>query len=301
MNELLQAAPHVRLQRGRILVVKIGGSCMQKPHRLQTLVAQLATVQALGARVVVVHGGGPQADTLMQRLGSEPRIVDGRRVTTPEALEAVRLAIAGDLNGRLAAALCAAGAPAVGMCAASGGLVVADRRAPLQTGEGVIDFGLVGDPKSVDVGPLHALLDAGQVPVVCPPVGDGAGGFLNLNADTLAACLAEALGAAKLVLVTGAAGILRDPQDSESVVSMLSLAELRELSAGGSLESGMLVKAAAIGQALEGGVGRVHVISGRDPQALLVELYTNHGAGTMVTLQPSTATTPGAAAQAGGA
>ena len=283
MNTLLQAAPHVRLQRDRIVVVKVGGSSLAKRRHLDAFVAQLSTVHALGARPVVVHGGGPQADALMERLGESPKMIDGRRVTTPAALDAVRMAIAGSVNGELAAALTAAGAPAVGMCAAAGGLVTARRRPPIGTSEGSTDFGLVGDIQSIDPTPLHALLDAGQVPVVCPPVGDGAGGFLNLNADTLAAQLAAALGAAKLVLVTGAAGILRDPADPHSVVSVLTLAELRALGEGGSYEAGMRVKATAIEAALTAGVDAVHVIGGKDPQALLVELYTNHGAGTMVT------------------
>jgi acetylglutamate kinase len=283
MNTLLQAAPHVRLQRDRIVVVKVGGSSLAKRRHLDAFVAQLSTVHALGARPVVVHGGGPQADALMERLGESPKMIDGRRVTTPAALDAVRMASAGSVNGELAAALTAAGAPAVGMCAAAGGLVTARRRPPIGTSEGSTDFGLVGDIQTIDPTPLHALLDAGQVPVVCPPVGDGTGGFLNLNADTLAAQLAAALGAAKLVLVTGAAGILRDPADPHSVVSVLTLAELRALGEGGSYEAGMRVKATAIEAALTAGVDAVHVIGGKDPQALLVELYTNHGAGTMVT------------------
>jgi len=283
MNTLLQAAPHVRLQRGKIVVVKIGGSSLAKRRHLDAFVDQLSTVHALGARPVVVHGGGPQADALMERLGEAPKMVDGRRVTTPAALEAVRMAIAGSVNGELAAALSAAGASAVGICAASGGLVRARRRPPIGTSEGTTDFGLVGEIESIDPTSLHALLDAGQVPVVCPPVGDGDGGFLNLNADTLAARLAAALGAAKLVLVTGAAGVLRDPADPHSVVSVLTLAELRALGEAGSYEAGMRVKATAIEGALSDGVDAVHVIGGKDPQALLVELYTNHGAGTMIT------------------
>lgn len=285
MNTLLQAAPHVRLQRGRILVVKIGGGSLRRKRDLNIFVQQLATVHALGARPVVVHGGGPQADALMERLGEQATMIDGRRVTTPAALEAVNMVIAGEINTQLAAALTAAGAPALGICAASAGIVRAHRRPPIQTSVGETDFGLVGEVESVDVTALHALLDAGQVPVICPPVADAEGACLNLNADTLAAELAQALGAAKLILVTGAPGVLRDANDPMSVVSVLSLAELMELSAQGSLEEGMKVKASAIGAALSGGVGSVHVIGGRDPQALLVELYTNHGAGTMITAQ----------------
>ncbi len=286
MKELISAAPHVRLQRGRILVIKVGGSCLQRRSELETLCAQVATVHAFGALPVIVHGGGPQADAVQRALGEEPRKVDGRRVTSATAMRAVRMSMAGELNTELAAALSAAGAPAVGLCAASAGIALAKRRPPMQTTSGIVDFGEVGDLVAVDTAPLRALLANGDVPVVCPPASDGTGGFLNVNADSLAAELAIALGADRLVLATGAAGILRDPSNPRSLLSVLNLEELRALRAQGALVDGMLVKAAAIERALAGGVPQVHVIGGSDPRALLVELYTNHGAGTMLTREP---------------
>ncbi len=289
MKELITAAPYIRLQRGKIFVVKVGGSCLQRKQDLEAFAAQLAAVHAFGALPVVVHGGGPQADLLQRALGEEVHKVDGRRVTTALALRAVRMSMAGEINGEVAAALTAAGAPAVGVCAASAGIALARKRAPMQTTEGLVDFGDVGDILSLDVKSLRALLAAGCVPVVCPPAGDGKGGFLNVNADLLAAELAVALGAAKLVLVTGAAGVLKDPANPRSLLSLLNLDQLRELRKSGSLKDGMLVKATAIERALAGGVDRVHVIGGADPQALLVELYTNHGAGTMIAREPHVA------------
>jgi acetylglutamate kinase len=187
MKDLIAAAPHVRLQRGRVLVVKVGGSCLQRRSELEGFCEQIAAVHAFGARPVVVHGGGPQADALQRALGEEPRKVDGRRVTSATAMRAVRMSMAGELNTELAAALTAAGSPAIGVCAASAGIAVATRRPPMPTTSGVVDFGEVGDLASVDPAPLLALLDNGDVPVVCPPAGDGAGGFLNVNADLLAA------------------------------------------------------------------------------------------------------------------
>ena len=213
-------------------------------------------------------------------------MVEGRRVTTPVAMRALRMATVGELNAELAAALTAEGAPALGSSAAGAGVLVATRRPPVATSEGVVDFGEVGDVKSVDAAPLAALLDAGTIPVLCPPASDGQGGFLNVNADLAAAALAVALRAAKLVLLTGAPGVLRNPADPASLVSALSLGELDQLEQSGALKNGMRVKAAAIRSALAGGVGRVHVVSGGDPDALLRELYTNHGAGTLVTLEP---------------
>ncbi|TAH38915.1 MAG: acetylglutamate kinase [Planctomycetota bacterium] len=289
MNELLRAAAHVRLHRGRTFVVKIGGACVERPPLLRQLARQISAVQALGARLVVVHGGGPQTDALQRLLGEEPAHVDGRRVTSATALRALRLATAGELNSAIAAALTAEGAPAVGMCAASAGVLTAARRPPQPRPGGALDFGEVGDIRQVNPAPILSLLRDGWIPVLCPPASDGQGGFLNVNADLAAAALAVALSAAKLVLLTGAPGVLRDPADPGSLVSALSLPELEQLEREGALQNGMAVKSAAIRAALQGGVPRVHVVSGTEPEALLRELYTNHGAGTLLTLEPDSA------------
>lgn len=287
MNELFKAAPHVRMHRGQTFVIKAGGGTIARPAAMRAFAKQVAVVQALGSRVVVVHGGGPQTDSLQRLFGEEPRMVDGRRVTSSLALRALRLATGGELNGDLTAALVGEGVPAVGIGGAS--LLIAERRQPVLTSEGVVDYGEVGDLKRIDATALHALLDAGRVPVVAPPAGDGRGSFLNVNADLAASSIAIALAAAKLVLVTGAPGVLRDPKDPSSLVSALSLVDLAELERSGALQGGMKVKSTAIRQAIEGGVGRVHVVSGADPEAMITELYTNHGAGTLITKEPEKA------------
>jgi acetylglutamate kinase len=277
------------LHRGKTFVIKAGGGTIAKAAAIRQFARQVAVVHALGARVVVVHGGGPQTDALQRMLGEEPRMVDGRRVTTSVAMRALRMATAGELNGEVVASLVAEGAPAVGVSGASSGLLLAKRRAPTRTSQGVVDFGEVGDVQSVDPRPLLALLDGGFIPVVCPPAGDGNGGFLNVNADLTAASIAVALGAAKLVMLTGAPGILSNPKDPSSLLSALSLGELDSLEESGALRDGMRVKAAAIRAALYGGVGRVHVVSGGDEESLLAELYTTQGAGTLVTREPEKA------------
>jgi acetylglutamate kinase len=287
--DLFRAAPHVRLHKGRTIVIKAGGGSLARPQQLRQLARQLGVVQALGSKLVLVHGGGPQTDALQRALGEEPRMVDGRRVTTQTALRALRMATAGELAGDVVGALAAEEVPAVGVSGASAGLLVARRRPPMETSRGKIDFGEVGDLVSIDPAPLVALLEKGFLPVVSPPASDGAGLHLNVNADLTAAALAVALGAAKLVLLTGAPGILSVPSDPASVVSALSVRELEALEAEGALQDGMRVKAAAIRQALQGGVPRVHVVSGSDPDALLRELYTTQGAGTLVTLEPEQA------------
>jgi acetylglutamate kinase len=290
MIDLVRAAPHIALHRGRTFVIKLGGEPLaQRLHR-RALARQIAAIHALGSRVVLVHGGGPQTDSVQRALGEEPRLIGGKRVTTPLALRALCMATAGELHGELLAELAAHGVPAAGLAGASAGLLVAKKRPPVQTEQGTVDFGAVGDLVGVDVVPLRALLEAGRLPVVSPPVSDGLGGLLNVNADFMAAAIASALGAAKLVLVTGAPGILTDPADPNSLVSALTLAELADLEAAGRVKGGMLAKATAIRRALDGGVGRVHVVSGLAEVALLIELYTNHGAGTLVTREKEEAT-----------
>lgn len=283
MIDLAQAKDYLRAHRGALFVVKVGGACLDRPARLRTLAAELALVESLGPRLVVVHGAGPQTDALQRALGEEPRKLDGRRITTPKAMRALRQATLGDLNAELAAALGAEGVPSIGVCAATAGILVARRRPPVVTAEGeAVDFGLVGDVVSVAVPPLRALLDAGLVPVLSPPASDGAGGFLNVNADLAAARLALGLGAQKLVLLTEVDGVLLDPADPTSLTSSLSLRELQELEQDGALRGGMKVKAAAARLALEGGVPRVHVVSGVRSGALLRELYTTQGCGTLI-------------------
>jgi acetylglutamate kinase len=288
--DLVKAAPHIRLHRGQTFVVKAGGATIAKPAAMRAFARQVAVIQALGSRVVVVHGGGPQIDAVQRSLGEEPRKVDGRRVTTPAALRALRFSTRGEIHSDLTAALLAEGVPAAGV--GGEGILLAERRPPMSTTEGPVDFGAVGDLREADPLGLEALVQAGSVPVVAPLAHDAHGNLLNVNADLAAAKIAQALRAAKLVLVTETPGILRDVKDMTSLISALSLAELAELRAAGALRDGMAVKADAIAAALEGGVGRVHVVSGSDPEALLIELYTNHGIGTLVTAEPERAPEP---------
>ncbi len=285
---LRRAAPFLRRHRGRLFVVKIGGSSLERPAALASLAEEVALVEALGARLVLVHGGGPQTDVLQRALGEEPRKVAGRRVTTPLALRALRLATQ-RLSAEVCAALEASGARAI---AVGGGSLGAERRPPMVLDGERVDLGLVGDLVSVDAVALEGALARGGVPVLAPPASDGAGGWLNVNADLTAARVACALRADKLVFVTDRGGILRDPADAGSVVSTLDLAGLSELERTGALAGGMRVKSVAIRSALAGGVARVHVVSGLEPGALLGELYTTEGTGTLVERESAQADAP---------
>jgi len=274
--DLVRSAEHVRQHQGRTFVVKIGGACLAKPRHIHRIATQLACVHALGARVVVVHGAGPQANEEQRALGEEPNFVDGRRVTTPTALEALTASTA-SLSNALSEALESQGSSAVVLTECA----LATKRPPMKTSQGVVDFGLVGDLTLVDTDAVCAELNAGKIPLIAPPV-RGPEGRLNVNADLLAAQLATGLSAAKLLLLTSAAGVLADPGDPHSAISVLSLADLLSRRTEGSVAGGMHVKTSAIEAAMAGGVERVHVLSGMDEDSLLVELYTNHGAGTLI-------------------
>ena len=282
---LRAAAPYLRLYRGRVFVVKLGGEVLSRASRIEALVEQAGVLQALGVRVVIVHGGGPQSTELTQRLKHQARMVAGRRVTGPEDLKVASYVLNGEVNTQLLAACRACGIPAVGLSGVDAGLVMARRRPPVKmegAGDEPVDFGFVGDIERVEPAVLNLLLKQGMIPVVSPLSADSQGGLLNINADTVAASLAVAIKAEKLVLTMSAPGILGDRSDPSTLLSYLDLSGLQRLREEGALADGMLPKATAIQSAIEGGVPRVHLVSGSTQDALLREAFTNEGCGTMV-------------------
>ena len=282
---LRAAAPYLRLYRDRVFVVKLGGEVLSRPSRIEALVEQAAVLQAMGIRVVIVHGGGPQSTELASRLNHSARMVAGRRVTGAEDLKVAACVLNGEVNTQLLSACRACGVPAVGLSGVDAGLVAARRRPPVRVegaGEEPVDFGFVGDIQRVDPAVLEMLLENRFLPVVSPLSADEKGGLLNINADTVAAALAVAIKAEKLVLTMAAPGILADRTDPSTLVSYLDLAGLRGLREQGALADGMLPKALAVEAAITGGVPRVHLVSGSTGDALLREAFTNEGCGTMV-------------------
>ena len=286
MSALRRALPYIRLYRGRVFVLKLGGEAVADAAALRQVVEQVGVLAELGIRLVVVHGGGPQTTALAERLGLPTRIVGGRRVTTPETLEVAVMTMNGTVSTAVLAACRAAGIAAVGVSGVDSGIVRARRRAPVETTvDGRterVDFGEVGDVMSVDGPALERLLDAGFVPVVSPLSADDSGAVLNVNADTVASAIACALGAEKLIFLTAVPGILEDRADSGSLISYIDLPGLLLLEGRGALDGGMLPKVNAARGAILGGVKRVHVVGFRQPQSLLVEVFTNEGAGTLV-------------------
>lgn len=283
---LLEAVPWLRAYGGQTFVVKAGGELLEG-ELLDGLARDVAVLARLGVGVVLVHGGGPQLDRAAAARGVPTERVAGRRITSPAL---IALAIAewrGTLSAAIVSAIRRQGEEAVGLAGFDGGLVTASRRpeAVVTTDGGErqpVDFGLVGDVTAVRPELLRAVLQVGAIPVVTPLAAGPGGQVLNVNADTVAAEIAAALGAAKLILATQAPGILRDPEDPRTVIGQATVADLDGLEAAGALRGGMRPKVAAIRRALGGGVPRVHVVDGRRPGALLEEVFTAEGSGTLV-------------------
>jgi len=276
------AAPYIRMYKGKIFVIKAGGAVFGDVAGTRALIEQIAILHHLGIRVVLVHGGGPQLDEMQRSLGIEPRMVRGRRVTDDRSIDATTMVLNGLINTRILAACRELGIDAVGLSGVDAGLVRASRRPPVQVDGESVDYGFVGDIASIDTMVLRKQLDAGLMPVVSPLSSDDAGVVLNINADTVAASIGAALGAEKLILCTGAPGILERREDARSLVSYTDLAGLVRLEQAGSLAGGMLPKASAIEAAIRGGVRRVHVISFNARDSVLAEVFTNEGTGTMI-------------------
>jgi acetylglutamate kinase len=283
VTALRHAAPYVRMYKRKIFVMKAGGEAFTSIEATRSLVEQIAIFNQVGIRIVLVHGGGPQSTDLAKQLGQTPTFVDGRRVTDSDALDVATMILNGQINTRIVAACRALDVPAIGISGVAAGLIDATRRPPVSGNDGEqVDYGFVGDIVSVNCDVLTTLLNNGFVPVVSPLSAAADGTLLNINADTVAAAIACELGAEKLILATGAPGIMESLDDPRSLISYIDRAGLRELRDQARLTDGMLPKVAAIERAIAGGVPRVHVISYSLPDSLLLEVFTNEGTGTLV-------------------
>jgi acetylglutamate kinase len=281
------ALRYVRAYRDQVFVVKLGGEVLSEPDILDSVTGQLALLSSLSIRLVVVHGGGPQATAVSRRLGVEPRMVAGRRVTDDGALDVAKMVYAGRINVDLLAALRDHRVQAVGLSGVDAELITAHRRPPVSvvddSGATVrVDYGHVGDIDRVDPRILVTLMEARMVPVVASLAGGEGSEVYNVNADTVAESLAVALRAQKLIFLTGAPGVLRDRNDPSTLVTFADPDDLAGLMANGALAGGMRPKVEACIRAATGGVERTHIIDGRVPDALLLEVFTGSGCGTMI-------------------
>ncbi|GAA4017860.1 acetylglutamate kinase [Sphingomonas swuensis] len=283
-NILVEALPYIRAFAGKSIVVKLGGAALDDSDSdLDLALAQdVLLLRSVGVRCVLVHGGGPQVDAMLRRVGKEPEFRDGLRVTDAETLEIVRMVLVGKINRELVATINgqAGDEPtAVGVSGEDAGLLVVEPRD--------LSLGFVGDVVQVRAELLHRLLDDGLMPVVSTVGADAAGQPYNVNADEAARAIAVAMKAEKIVYLTAAPGLLDDPKDENTLVHRLTAPELRERISHASVGGGMIPKLTACADAVEQGVGFAHIIDGRVPHALLIELLTRHGIGTMIKAEPT--------------
>ena len=273
---LIEAFPYIRRWYGQTAVVKVGGEIVEEDDILDTFATDLALMRFVGIRPVVVHGGGPQISKRMRDRGLSPSFVQGYRVTDAETVQVVR-SVLDHVNARIVEAINEKGARAVAVAGEDEPLLVV-RRALGPDGE---DIGFVGEVEQVNTSVLEPLLEDELIPVVAP-VGSGVDGVYNINADVAAASIARALKAAKIVFLTNVEGLYRDFGDQGSLISQTTVKQLRTLLAGDTLSKGIIPKVRSVVEAMESGVSRAHILDGRHPHALLLEIFTDEGVGTMV-------------------
>jgi len=272
---LVEALPYIQAFAGRTVVVKFGGNAMIDPALAHSFAADVVLLRAVGVRPVVVHGGGPQIGALLERLGKQSEFRDGLRVTDAETLDVARMVLSGQVGRELVTAINRHTAVAVGLSGEDAGLILATQRDE--------SLGYVGDVVDVNRTILDTLLDGGFIPVVSTIGADRHGQALNINADSAAIAVAAALGAEKIVYLTDVPGVLTDVGDPASLVSLLSATRARLLIADGIIAGGMIPKVEACLDAIEAGVGAAHILDGRIPHVLLLELLTDAGVGTKIT------------------
>ncbi|MDR0387742.1 MAG: acetylglutamate kinase [Treponema sp.] len=277
---LARALPYIQRFQGKTVVIKYGGNAMINEDLKIAVIRDIILLSCVGIRVVLVHGGGPEIEGMLRDLGRESRFVRGLRYTGEDTMEVVQMVLCGKVNKDITALIQQSGGRAMGLSGIDAGLFRARRLRP--DGE---DLGFVGEIDAVDAAPLLPLLNSAVIPVISPVAlgtGEDAGHSLNVNADTVAARLACALKSEKLVLMTDVRGILRDVRDPDSLIKVINRAEVAGLEKDGIVTRGMIPKVDCCTLALDGGVRRAHIIDGRLPHALLMELFTDEGIGTMI-------------------
>ena len=279
---LVEALPYIRRFHGKTVVVKYGGAAMTEESLRRQVAQDLILMRYVGMNPVLVHGGGPEISRQLELLGLKSAFVDGLRVTDAATMEVVEMVLTGKVNREIVSALNLQGGRAVGLSGRDAGLLLARPYRPVDQAGRERDLGYVGEVERVAPEVVSDLVGAGYLPVVAPVGVDGEGQAWNLNADTVAGELAAALQAAKLVLLTDVEGILRRRSEPDSLISTLAADQAEELIAAGVIEGGMIPKVRSCVRAIRAGVGRVHIIDGRLPHSLLLEVFTDRGVGTMV-------------------
>ncbi len=271
---LTQALPYIKKHTGKIIVIKYGGNAMINEQLKQQVMEDIVLLWLIGVKVVLVHGGGPEINDLMDKLGKKPQFVDGLRVTDKETVDIVQMVLAGKVNKTLVNLLEKKGGNAMGISGMDGRLIEAEIKDER--------LGYVGKIKKVNISPVIDLLEKGYIPVVSTIGCDKQGNAYNINGDTAAAFIAGALGAQRLIMMTDIDGILRDKDDSSTIIPQITISEIKQLKADGTISGGMIPKVDCCVEAIHKGVKNVVIMDGRVPHSILMELLTDEGAGTMV-------------------
>ena len=271
---LTQALPYIKKHTGKIIVIKYGGNAMINEQLKQQVMEDIVLLWLIGVKVVLVHGGGPEINDLMDKLGKKPQFVDGLRVTDKETVDIVQMVLAGKVNKTLVNLLEKKGGNAMGISGMDGRLIEAEIKDER--------LGYVGKIKKVNISPVIDLLEKGYIPVVSTIGCDKQGNAYNINGDTAAAFIAGALGAQRLIMMTDTDGILRDKDDSSTIIPQITISEIKQLKADGTISGGMIPKVDCCVEAIHKGVKNVVIMDGRVPHSILMELLTDEGAGTMV-------------------
>lgn len=271
---LTQALPYIKKHTGKIIVIKYGGNAMINEQLKQQVMEDIVLLWLIGVKVVLVHGGGPEINDLMDKLGKKPQFVDGLRVTDKETVDIVQMVLAGKVNKTLVNLLQKKGGNAMGISGMDGRLIEAEIKDER--------LGYVGKIKKVNISPVIDLLEKGYIPVVSTIGCDKQGNAYNINGDTAAAFIAGALGAQRLIMMTDIDGILRDKDDSSTIIPQITISEIKQLKAEGTISGGMIPKVDCCVEAIHKGVKNVVIMDGRVPHSILMELLTDEGAGTMV-------------------
>ena len=273
---LVEALPYIKQFSGKTVVIKYGGNAMISNELKSAVMQDIVLLSTVGIRVVLVHGGGPEINAMLKKIGKESKFVGGLRYTDRETMDVVEMVLAGKVNKSLVQQLEQHGGRAIGLCGLDGGMIKAVKL------KGENDLGLVGDITRVDVTLIRNALDNGTIPVVATVAGgENDGETYNINADIAASHIAAALGAEKLVLMTDVCGLLRDREDESSLISVVQVSEVSNLKRQGIISGGMIPKIDCCVEAVRRGVRRTHIIDGRIPHSILIEMLTDSGIGTM--------------------
>lgn len=272
---LVQAMPYIQKYAGKTIVVKYGGNAMINEELKSAVMSDIVLLQLVGVNVVLVHGGGPEINAMLKKTGKESKFVNGMRVTDEETIDIVQMVLAGKVNKSLANQLNLSGGKAIGLCGLDGNLLKAQK----QTKNG--DIGFVGDITDVDVTVINDVINSGYIPVIATVAGGAEGEVYNINADIAASAIAAKLNAKKLILMTDVRGLLRDKDDEDTLISVVNVSEVPRLKNEGIISGGMIPKIDCCVEAVRQGVDRAHILDGRIPHSILIELFSDEGIGTM--------------------